>query len=538
MKQRSILISAAVMAAVVGASPASASDGNGWSCISPFANFTNSNYPDDPPAPNHILDSLAIDLVRDDDSPLTATAGETLPLREVWLTLSFTDTRIAEQMYRRTGGATYSYRGIPRAQVEDTVRTFSSRTDNPADVGVAYWAYNGAAQGQPAAYVYVGKVSFGPPQVRTADQPENTPDFTYAAPTLSFGHRYLSHTGNSQFPLDAYVAIAASNTVEEVQTVHVKGYWTINIKDATPGSATTPANYNNDEVIATVEDVELQLPRTDWTPTGDGPVDFTVAPPRSMDVVTAESKGYDREGYNKPMLVRPFGSVYVRAQTEAYGASNDCIPGTISLANAAITAGQAGLLFGDVEFDPNGAPDLEVGDPATPGFYTTGAGQQKARGVRGRFDLDDTALPALASAPLVVPSPSPDADADADAGRDADPDARPASRAGRAEGGHVRRRFLDEAVEGGPRLVQPGEPQRGLGEVQALRRDGGQVQGRQDPQGGHDRRRPDRHAERGLVLGRPEALQRRQEAAQAAQVGEGEGHPDARGWRIGRDEDA
>jgi len=407
MKRRSILISAAVMAAVVGASPASASDGNGWSCISPFANYTNSNYPDDPPAPGHILDSLAIDLVRDDDSPLAATAGQRLPLHDLWLTVSFTDTRIAEQMYRRTGGATYSYRGIPRAQVEDTVRTFSSRTDNPADVGVAYWAYNAAAQGQPAAYVYAGKVSFGPPQVRTADQPENTPDFTYAAPTLSFGHRYLSHTGNSQFPLDAYVAIAASNTVEEVQTVHVKGYWTINIKDATPGSATNPANYNNDEVIATVEDLELQLPRTDWTPTGGGPVDFTVAPPRSMGVVTTESKGYDREGYNKPMLVRPFGSVYVRAQTEAYGASNDCIPGTISLANAAISAGQAGLLFGDVEFDPNGAPDLEVGDPATPGFYTTGAGQQKARGVRGRFDLDDTALPALASAPLIVPSPSP-----------------------------------------------------------------------------------------------------------------------------------
>ncbi len=407
MKRRSILISAAVMAAVVGASPASASDGNGWSCISPFANYTNSNYPDDPPAPGHILDSLAIDVAREDVSPLSATAGQKLPLRDLSLSVSFTDTRIAEQMYRRTGGATYSYRGIPRAQVEDTVRTFSSRTDNPADVGVAYWAYNPAAQGQPAAYAYVGKVAFSPPQVRTADQPENTPDFTYAAPTLSFGHRYLSHTGNSQFPLDAYVAIAASNTVEAVQTVHVKGYWTINIQDATPGSATNPANYNNDAVIATVEDVELQLPRTDWTPTGAGPVDFTVAPPGNMGVVVAESKGYDRVGYNKPMLVRPFGSVYVRAQTEGYGASNDCIPGTISVANGAITAGQAGLLFGDVEFDPNGAADPAIGDPTTPGFYTTGAGQQKARGVRGRFGLGFTALPAIASAPLVVPASSP-----------------------------------------------------------------------------------------------------------------------------------
>lgn len=407
MNRRSMLIPLALMAATVAASPASAAEGNGWSCISPFANYTNSNYPDDPPAPNHILDSLAIDLVRDDDTPLTAVAGQKLPLRDLWLGLSFTDTRIAEQMYRRTGGASYSYRGIPRAQVEDTSRTFSSRTDNPADPGVAYWAYNTAAQGQPAVYVYAGKVSFGPPQVRTADQPENTPDFTYATPTLSFGHRYLSHTGNSQFPLDAYVAIAASNTVEQVQTVHVKGYWTINIQDATPGSPTNTANYNNDEVIATVEDVELQLPRTDWTPTGAGPVEFTVAEPGNMGTVVAESKGYDRVGYNKPLLVRPFGSVYVRAQTEAYGASNDCIPGSIAVTNPAITAGQAGLLFGDVEFDPAGEADLEVGDPATPGYFTNQNGQQKARGVRGRFGLTFAALPALATAPLPATPPAP-----------------------------------------------------------------------------------------------------------------------------------
>ena len=406
MNRRSMLIPIAAMAALVGANPASAADGNGWTCISPFANYTNGTYPDDPPAPNQLLDSLAIEVTRADDAPLSATAGQRLSLRDVWVSLNFTDTRVAEQMYRRTGGASYSYRGIPRGQVADNERTFSSRTDNPADVGVAYWAYN-TGTNQAPIWSYPSRVSAGPPQIRTADQPENTPDFTVAAPTLSFAHRYLSHTGNSQFPLDASVTIAASNTVEGVQTADVKGYWTVNIQDATPGTPTNPALYNDGPVTATIEEVELQLPRLDWTPTGAGPVEFTIAAPGNMGEVWTESKGYERVGYNKPMLVRPFGSVYVRAQTESYGASNDCIPGGISVVNTAITAGQAGLLFGDVEFDPNGAADPGVGDPATPGYYTNQNGQQKARGVRGRFGFTFQPLPAIAVAPLVVTAPAP-----------------------------------------------------------------------------------------------------------------------------------
>ena len=54
-------------------------------------------------------------------------------------------------------------------------------------------------------------------------------------------------------------------------------------------------------------------------------------------------------GYNAPLNIRPFGSVYIRAQTESYGSSNDCIPGAITVVNSAIAAGQAGLLFGDVD---------------------------------------------------------------------------------------------------------------------------------------------------------------------------------------------
>jgi hypothetical protein len=410
-----MLVSVAAMAAVVAASPAKAAESaattaapnTGWSCISPFANYTNGTYPDDPPAASHILDSLAIEVTREDASPLEAFTGKPLLLNDLQLSLTFTDTRIAEQMYRRTGGITLSYAGIPYAQVENTSRTMTLRA-NPADGGAMWWSYGQAAN---PTFAQKQLVAGEPPRIRAAADAPNT-TFTYATANPGFGHRYLSHTGNSQFPLDAWVTVAASTTEEGVQTLPVKGYWTINIKDATPGSPTNVANYTNDEVIATVPEVELTLPNSRWTPTGEGPVDFTIASPGQLGIVQIESKGYDRVGYNTPLNVRPFGSVFVRAQTEAYGASNDCIPGQVSLANGAIPSGQPPFFF--LNADPL-APgqtvgDPALGDPATPGQYMTASGLQPAYGLRGRFGFEYKPLPAIATAPLgsaVVPTPTP-----------------------------------------------------------------------------------------------------------------------------------
>ncbi|MDA0182313.1 hypothetical protein OJ997_18545 [Solirubrobacter phytolaccae] len=391
------------MAAIVAANPASAAEGNGWSCISPFANYTNGTYQDDPPALNHILDSLAIDVTRTLATPLTAVAGQALPLQDLQLRLEFKDTRPAEQMYKRTGGISYSYSGIPVGQTEDNSRSFSNRV-NPADQK-NYWSYNTGTNAAPN-WVYAQEIvnAGQPPRVRLADADANT-TWTYATPNVSLGHRYLSHTGNSQFPIDAWVTVAASNTVEGVQTLPVKGNWTINIKDATPGTPANPSLYANDDVVATVPPVVLNLPTSRWTPTGAGPVEFTIAQPGKLGIIQVESKGYDRVGYNTPLNIRPYGSVYVRAQTEAYGASNDCIPGQISLANGGIASGQQNLLFGDA--DPT-VPDPALGDPSTPGKYYTQNGQSNAVGSRGRFALAFTALPAIATAPLpVAPVPVP-----------------------------------------------------------------------------------------------------------------------------------
>jgi hypothetical protein len=401
-----MLVPVAALAAVVAASPASAAPaGNGWSCISPFANFTNGNYTDDPPAPNHILNSLAITVTRAAQLPLTAVPGQALALQDVQLGIEFRDPRIAEQMYRRTGGATTSYSAvIPYTQEANTPRTLTLRA-NPDDGGANWWSYTtGTGAAQVVTYVQKLAQPGEPPKVRDAAAPANT-TWYYATPTLGLAHRYISHTGNSQFPLDAWVTIAASNTVEGVQTLPVKGYWTVNIKDATPGTPGNPALYANDAVEATVPPVTLNLPSSRWTPTGAGPVEFTVAQPGKLGIIQIESKGYDRPGYNTPLNIRPFGSVFVRAQTESYGASNDCIPGTVSLANPQVpTGGQAGLFFLDA--DPvNGDPQL--GDPATPGSYATQGGVQKAIGVRGRFGFAYTPLPAIATAALpAVPQPA------------------------------------------------------------------------------------------------------------------------------------
>ncbi|MDA0169218.1 hypothetical protein OJ998_08990 [Solirubrobacter taibaiensis] len=394
------------MATVVAASPAAAAPaGNGWSCISPFATYLNSGaLADDPPAPNAILNSLAIDVSRTVATPLTAVPGQPLALQDLQLSLEFRDTRVAEQMYRRTGGATSSYSQlIPYTQEANTTRTLSVRA-NPGDGGANYWSYttgSGAAQ----VITYVQKIDFPgePPKVRAATTPFNT-TFYYATPTLGLAHRYISHTGKSDFPLDAWVTIAASNTVEGTQTIPVKGQWSIDITDATPGAPGNPANYANDAVTATIAPVVLPLKGTRWTPTGAGPVEFTVAQPGKLGIVQIESEGYDRVGYNQPLNIRPFGSVFVRAGTEAYGASNDCIPGAVSLVNSQISANQTTYFFLDA--DPV-TPDPLLGDPAAPGTFTNQGGAQKPVGLRGRFGFAYTAPPAIATAPLPAAVPQP-----------------------------------------------------------------------------------------------------------------------------------
>lgn len=410
----------------------------GWQCISPFANFTNNTFPSDPPAPNGIIDSLALNVSRPGGDALVATAGQRLPLHDVQLGLELKDPRIVEQLYTRTGGVTINYSGRPLGQpsgvttnrsmtrVEITPAlaaainpatgnpgggtapaagetwwafTVTNQTDaNPADANIG-WYSNGApnSSGAYTRTFYTEKVDgSAPPQ-------DNAGGFI--APSASVGHKYVTHTGNNHFPINAWVTIEATNTVEKVQTVQAKGYWTINVEDSSPGSLTNPAGFADGGHTVTAPAVSLDLPRSNWTPTGAGPVEFRVAAPGQSAPAIIESKGYDRAGYNRPVVTRPFGSVFVRADTEAYGASNDCVPGSIGIADSTIAAS----FWGNARPNADASnPDTSIGSVSKPGFVLNnqGTGWNAVKGAAGRYSFAFAAQPAFAAAPLAA-TPAP-----------------------------------------------------------------------------------------------------------------------------------
>jgi hypothetical protein len=419
------------------AGPAQASPyATGWQCISPFANFTNSTYPNDPPAPNGILDSLAIGISRPGGEALTAAAGQPLPLRDLQLGLSFKDPRVAEQLYTRTGGVSLVYTGKPVGQPSaiTTARTLSRTTVGAGTIaatsinvggtapvaGQSWWTF-AVSNVDPAspAYQNSGWFSDGAPNASgkvtrtyyveavsgSAPPHDNAGGFIAAAPSV--GHKYVTHTGNNHFPINAWVVLEGTNTVERTQTVHVQGVWTIRVEDSTPGSLADPSGYADGGHTVTVPDVSLNLPRSNWTPTGAGSVEFRIAGPGNASPVQIESKGYDRPGYNRPVTIKPFGSVIVRADTEAYGATNDCIPGAIGIQDATIAAS----FWGNGRPDATAAnPDRTIGSPDNPGFVldNAGTGWNPVKGAAGRYSFAAAPQPALAVAPLAaVTTPTP-----------------------------------------------------------------------------------------------------------------------------------
>ena len=173
----------------------------------------------------------------------------------------------------------------------------------------------------------------------------------------------------------------------------VKGYWTINIQDATPGLGHQPRRLQQRRghrdrrgrraaAPAYGLDADRRRPRR--------VLDRRAA--ATWASVRAESKGYERAGYNKPMLRAPVRQRLRARADRGLRRQQRLHPGRdLAWPTPRSRPARPALMFGDVEFDPDGDADLGVGDPATPGFYTNQNGQQKARGVRGRFGFDFTA---------------------------------------------------------------------------------------------------------------------------------------------------
>lgn len=241
----------------------------------------------------------------------------------------------------------------------------------------------------------------------------------------------VRHRGVNTFPLWTYVALRASNTVEGVQLVTVRSTYDFVVADPTPGTFGTPPTDSSpgapqdltprtsgDEIVQPIS-ATVALSDTTWTPTGAGPVEFTVGNPGDLGVIRVVGRYDDRQpDAHQWTRVRPFGPIYVRAETNSsenlnYAISNDCVRGTIALTPAALlpasdpaaiphnAGGQRRAFFGDGSpFEPNwdlGREDSQPGDR-----------DYAPRGVRGRYAISAQPEPAFASAALAAaPAPTP-----------------------------------------------------------------------------------------------------------------------------------
>lgn len=434
----------------VAAAPASASAyDTGWECLSPFVNYTNGTYPEDPPAPDAKIDSLNVDVERPGGEALVAKPGEQLPLRDLEVTFDYKDQRPIAALWTRTATLSTTWSGaVPIGATDEVNRSLTVRSPGtgvvvtgPASVpgvgdkpiakvaGVAgerWWSFTVNLTPVEQALPKINNwYSDGVPNATTGNvtrtywvekkngnaAPRTKDLGSYATASSSVGHKYVTHTGDNRFPVNASVVIEATNTLEGTQTLHAEGSWVVNVKDPTPGSLNDPIGYADGDHTVNAPAVNLRLPRSNWTPTGTGPVEFRIAGAEQAEGVVSRSTGYDRAGYNRPLAIKPFGSVFVRFETESYGSSHDCVPGDISVVNPAIawSPNSAPAFFGNS--DPNAtaeAPDTSVGDLENPGFVKNNAGTawNPAKGAKGRFGFDVPTQPAIATAPLYV-APAP-----------------------------------------------------------------------------------------------------------------------------------
>ena len=157
-------------------------------------------------------------------------------------------------------------------------------------------------------------------------------------------------------PLKIWVAVQGANTTQGVQTVLVEGRWSAEL----PRSGRR-CRARGDESFPDVE-LSYTLPDSTWTPTGNGPIAFSVAAPAQIPELTLVGFGHSGDaGAVFPM--NPYGSFFVRAETGRYGASIDCLEGTIDFADTSIALSNLGRLSPTVRIPTPvaaGAPPTDV----------------------------------------------------------------------------------------------------------------------------------------------------------------------------------
>jgi hypothetical protein len=138
-------------------------------------------------------------------------------------------------------------------------------------------------------------------------------------------------TSDEVYPLDLWVAVAGTNTVEGTQTVRA--------------SVTSYALHSTGPGAWDAYSATIDLPATTWTPAAAGQIAFSIAHPGAMTPLqVAGVAGTPGTATGDPLgataattyTLTPYGSAVLRAGTERNAATFDCVPGAVSIANALV----------------------------------------------------------------------------------------------------------------------------------------------------------------------------------------------------------
>lgn len=204
-----------------------------------------------------------------------------------------------------------------------------------------------------------------------------------------YSYQQLPAGGIIDQPFTLWLAVRGANTTEGVQVVKVESRWSAQFvdPDGVVGSG--------DEVFPAVN-LSFPVPGLTWTPTGAGPVSFTVAEPGLIPALTLVGRGHSgAEGAIFPMS--PYGSLFIRAETGRYGESIDCLEGSVQIANPAIGFSNLG----------RNSPDVKIPTPVPAGQPPSG--QTVASGSAGRYAIaHKPAAPFAIATAAVAEAPKPE----------------------------------------------------------------------------------------------------------------------------------
>lgn len=175
-------------------------------------------------------------------------------------------------------------------------------------------------------------------------------------------YQSLPADGRLDQPFTLWLQLKATNTVEGEQLVKIEARWqaTFVDPDGVPGSG--------DESYPAAK-LRFDVPASTWTPTGDGPIAFSIGAPGQIPELTLVGRGHSGDaGAVFPMY--PYGSLFIRAETGRYGASIDCLEGTIDIADPTIGFSNLGRRAPEPRIPtpvPAGAPPATTTVPAGSG---------------------------------------------------------------------------------------------------------------------------------------------------------------------------